>query len=421
MPPSDSRLVDTAEQKKYKAALAELVKIGDNRECAECSSKHPRWTSINLGVYVCIRCSGIHRNIGVHVTKVRSVTLDSWTPELVNFMTNMGNAKANWFWEARLPAGAKPKESDTVYAVEAFIRDKYERKRFVRQGGSVIDGYAHFNGSRLDTIDISNPNAQPRKSESDSEEERAKEKERSRRRRERSKQAESKELAAAAVTTRDLNAQFGGLSLQSEGKSVPTAQAPHPSPASATSQQSSDFDLFSDFQSAASSPSAVAAATAVAASTPTPSGGDFAAFFSDKPNSSLPSGQPPTHPARRPTGDIMALFDAPKQQPQPAIFGAGAYVAPSVGMYPQMGGMVGMMYGYPASQPMGYGMGGYAVPAGAYPSTNMSYPQPACSDPLDMFAGVGMGAARSTPAAAAPKPAAANGSALNALDAFNFF
>ena len=43
----------------------------------------PRWASWNLGVFLCIRCAGIHRNLGVHVSKVKSVNLDSWTSEQI--------------------------------------------------------------------------------------------------------------------------------------------------------------------------------------------------------------------------------------------------------------------------------------------------------------------------------------------------
>lgn len=43
----------------------------------------PRWASWNIGVFLCIRCAGIHRNLGVHISKVKSINLDSWTPEQI--------------------------------------------------------------------------------------------------------------------------------------------------------------------------------------------------------------------------------------------------------------------------------------------------------------------------------------------------
>ena len=65
---------------------------------------------------------GIHRGLGVHISKVRSCTLDTWLPEQVAFMARTGNARANAHYEARLPAGAKP----SYYSpeLEAFIRRK---------------------------------------------------------------------------------------------------------------------------------------------------------------------------------------------------------------------------------------------------------------------------------------------------------
>ena len=58
------------------------------RSVCECQAVHPsyagpRWASWNLGVFVCIRCAGIHRNLGVHISRVKSVNLDSWTPEQI--------------------------------------------------------------------------------------------------------------------------------------------------------------------------------------------------------------------------------------------------------------------------------------------------------------------------------------------------
>ncbi|KAJ1499471.1 hypothetical protein HMI55_004379, partial [Coelomomyces lativittatus] len=61
----------------------------------------PRWASYSLGVFVCLRCSGIHRSLGTHISRMKSVDLDSWTPEQIQNMITWGNAKANWYWQAR--------------------------------------------------------------------------------------------------------------------------------------------------------------------------------------------------------------------------------------------------------------------------------------------------------------------------------
>jgi len=58
--------------------LEKLLKRADNKTCAECPSRIPRWASITFGVFMCIRCSGVHRQLGTHITKVKSVNLDKW-------------------------------------------------------------------------------------------------------------------------------------------------------------------------------------------------------------------------------------------------------------------------------------------------------------------------------------------------------
>lgn len=88
------------------------------------SFRAPRWASINLGIFICMRCSGIHRSLGVHISKVRSTTLDTWLPEQVSFMHSVGNRKANSYWEAELPPNHD--RSNT----EDFIRTKYQKKRW---------------------------------------------------------------------------------------------------------------------------------------------------------------------------------------------------------------------------------------------------------------------------------------------------
>lgn len=96
------------------------------------SSDHtdPRWASWNLGVFICIRCSGIHRGMGTHISRVKSVDLDSWTDEQLQSVLRWGNARANKYWEAKLAPGHAPSEAK----IENFIRTKYELKRWVMEG-----------------------------------------------------------------------------------------------------------------------------------------------------------------------------------------------------------------------------------------------------------------------------------------------
>ena len=60
----------------------DFLEVAGNTQCADCSGSNPTWASINLGIMLCIECSGIHRSLGVHISKVRSVQLDDWEPEL---------------------------------------------------------------------------------------------------------------------------------------------------------------------------------------------------------------------------------------------------------------------------------------------------------------------------------------------------
>jgi len=120
---------DRLVQDRLQSILSSMLKEEDNKYCVDCDNKGPRWASWNLGIFLCIRCAGIHRNLGVHISKVKSVNLDSWTLHQVSSMQQMGNSKARSIYESSLPSDFRRPQTDS--AVEAFVRQKYEKKKFL--------------------------------------------------------------------------------------------------------------------------------------------------------------------------------------------------------------------------------------------------------------------------------------------------
>uniref|UniRef100_A0A673CL78 Arf-GAP with coiled-coil, ANK repeat and PH domain-containing protein n=1 Tax=Sphaeramia orbicularis TaxID=375764 RepID=A0A673CL78_9TELE len=120
---------------KGESALQKVLAIPGNSCCCDCGQPDPRWASINLGITLCIQCSGIHRSLGVHFSKVRSLTLDTWEPELLKLMCELGNRVINQIYEARREelGARKPQSGDPRHEVEAYIKAKYVDRRFIRR------------------------------------------------------------------------------------------------------------------------------------------------------------------------------------------------------------------------------------------------------------------------------------------------
>jgi len=131
--------LDAAKKKKptHEATENYLNKVVEanpsNAVCVDCGADAPTWASINVGAVICHECSGIHRKLGVHISKIRSLTLDEWEPETLEILMRLGNDKVNAFFAARLeespiePLSPEAGRADR----EAFIEAKYSSKLFM--------------------------------------------------------------------------------------------------------------------------------------------------------------------------------------------------------------------------------------------------------------------------------------------------
>ncbi|XP_029926057.1 stromal membrane-associated protein 1-like isoform X9 [Myripristis murdjan] len=301
---------------QHQAILSKMLREEDNKYCADCEAKGPRWASWNLGVFMCIRCAGIHRNLGVHISRVKSVNLDQWTPEQIQSMVDMGNTRARQLYEAHLPENFRRPQTDQ--AVEVFIRDKYERKKYYDENAAVTAPKADLQ---------SDCKASPKKS------------------------------PEPAVDLLGLDAPESGAGGRGSGSSAPI---------------SDDLDIFGPMVSNPL-PSSSNTQLAQAGSSPAPPQTDAAAASSSSSSSSSTTKSEEKKPLSK--DSILSLYASssvgsqPQSQQQPAPGQAGLYMGqPQMQFAPQafapaMGGAV------PPTTMMGGGGGvmpGMALPNGSY-------------------------------------------------------
>jgi len=127
--------------------LLQLLRETDqgNCWCADCGSGvKTEWVSINLAIILCIECSGIHRSLGTHISKVRSLTLDinSFTTDIVELLLLVGNRVSNMVWEAKLDPSLKPSPQATREQRLKFITAKYSDRAYVEPISPTLSRYA---------------------------------------------------------------------------------------------------------------------------------------------------------------------------------------------------------------------------------------------------------------------------------------
>uniref|UniRef100_I3KRE7 Arf-GAP with SH3 domain, ANK repeat and PH domain-containing protein 3 n=1 Tax=Oreochromis niloticus TaxID=8128 RepID=I3KRE7_ORENI len=122
-------------QELTKSIVGEVKKMSGNNSCCDCGAADPSWLSTNLGVLICIECSGIHREMGVHYSRIQSLDLDVLGTSELLLANNVGNASFNEIMEADLSAQevTKPTPTSDMQMRKDYITAKYTEKRFARR------------------------------------------------------------------------------------------------------------------------------------------------------------------------------------------------------------------------------------------------------------------------------------------------
>ncbi|XP_039701808.1 arf-GAP with SH3 domain, ANK repeat and PH domain-containing protein 1 isoform X1 [Pteropus medius] len=117
-----------------KAIIEDVQRLPGNDVCCDCGSSEPTWLSTNLGILTCIECSGIHREMGVHISRIQSLELDKLGTSELLLAKNVGNNSFNDIMEANLPSPSpKPTPSSDMAVRKEYITAKYVDHRFSRK------------------------------------------------------------------------------------------------------------------------------------------------------------------------------------------------------------------------------------------------------------------------------------------------
>ncbi|CCW62316.1 unnamed protein product [Phytomonas sp. EM1] len=112
------------------ARFKKMMCFPENLVCFECGAKRPTWASTNLGIFFCLRCAGIHRALGTHITKVKSINMDTWDESAIDFIERIGNARGRILYEHNMPDIFKPNINTSSNEFEKLLRIKYEKKAY---------------------------------------------------------------------------------------------------------------------------------------------------------------------------------------------------------------------------------------------------------------------------------------------------
>ncbi|XP_064608879.1 arf-GAP with Rho-GAP domain, ANK repeat and PH domain-containing protein 1-like isoform X2 [Liolophura sinensis] len=114
--------------------LKKVMVNSSNQWCADCRAPKPHWAAINLGIVLCKKCAGIHRELGSGISRVKSLRMDTkiWTPSLIGLIVAIGNENANNFWEFDMLSDMEIESDTTAQQRKHHIEEKYKHRKFCR-------------------------------------------------------------------------------------------------------------------------------------------------------------------------------------------------------------------------------------------------------------------------------------------------
>jgi hypothetical protein len=87
--------ISKRQQARNERELQDLLRVPGNGQCADCGARNPGWASWNLGIFLCMRCASLHRKMGTHISKVKSLSMDTWSSDQVDVSDGESSCPAN--------------------------------------------------------------------------------------------------------------------------------------------------------------------------------------------------------------------------------------------------------------------------------------------------------------------------------------